>query len=184
VTWDSQGGSDAGVWLVKRGTVLKDVGKVLPSPTKSGFSFNGWWTKPQVHQRGMNGFRARTWVDEGEQIDENFKVVESVTFYAHWEEIKSSESRLASRQKNQEVLVNEGVAYFVPSNDDYQEPEDILKYQMVETVRNINRFESSIKHKPNVFSVVVENSNLAPDDSDSRDERLEDFKKHLRDSVS
>ena len=55
---------------------------------------------------------------------------------------------------------------------------------MVETVRNINRFESFIKHKPNVFSVVVENSNLAPDDSDSRDERLEDFKRQLRNSVS
>ena len=46
---------------------------------------------------------------------------------------------------------------------------DILKYQMVETVRNINRFESSIKHKPNVFSVVVENSNLAEDKSVDRD---------------
>ena len=38
-----------------------------------------------------------------------------------------------------------------------------LNYQMVEVVRNVNRFESSIKHKSNVFSVVVENSNLAPD---------------------
>ena len=35
-----------------------------------------------------------------------------------------------------------------------------LNYQMVEVVKNINRFESSIKHKSNVFSVVVENSNL------------------------
>jgi len=38
---------------------------------------------------------------------------------------------------------------------------DGLNYCMVETVKNINRFESSIKHKSNVFSVVVENSNLA-----------------------
>ena len=61
---------------------------------------------------------------------------------------------------------------------------DILKYQMVETVRNINRFESSIKHKPNVFSVVVENSNLAEDNSESRDEALENYKKQLRNSVT
>jgi hypothetical protein len=30
-----------------------------------------------------------------------------------------------------------------------------MNYQRVEVVKNINRFESSIKHKPNVFSVVV-----------------------------
>lgn len=40
-------------------------------------------------------------------------------------------------------------------------PESMLGYQMVEVVKNINRFESAIKHKSNVFSVVVENSNLA-----------------------
>ena len=38
-----------------------------------------------------------------------------------------------------------------------------MNYQMVEVVRNINKFESSIKHKPNVFSVVVQNSNLSAD---------------------
>ena len=48
---------------------------------------------------------------------------------------------------------------------------------MVEVVKNINRFESSIKHKSNVFSVVVENSNLASDDSVARDEELEKYKK-------
>ena len=39
----------------------------------------------------------------------------------------------------------------------YREHSDALQleYQMVEVVKNINRFESSIKHKPNVFSVVV-----------------------------
>lgn len=54
---------------------------------------------------------------------------------------------------------------------------------MVETVRNINRFESSIKHKPNVFSVVVENSNLAEDPYEGADQKLEDYKARLRDSV-
>ena len=38
-----------------------------------------------------------------------------------------------------------------------------MKFRMVEVVRNINKFESAIKHKPNVFSVVVHNSNLAVD---------------------
>ena len=46
---------------------------------------------------------------------------------------------------------------------------------MVEVVKNINRFESSIKHKPNVFSVVVENSNLEPD-GNSQDSEIEDYK--------
>lgn len=44
-----------------------------------------------------------------------------------------------------------------------------MRYQMVETVKNINRFESSIKHKSNVFSVVVENSNLAEDKNNNSD---------------
>lgn len=35
------------------------------------------------------------------------------------------------------------------------ERDDGGNYQFVEVVKNINRFESSIKHKPNVFSVVV-----------------------------
>lgn len=61
---------------------------------------------------------------------------------------------------------------------------DGLKYNLVETVKNINRFESSIKHKSNVFSVVVQNSNLAPDDSDSRDEELERYKAQLRNSIT
>ncbi len=68
-------------------------------------------------------------------------------------------------------------------------PEPALKYQMVEVVKNINRFESSIKHKSNVFSVVVENSNLAKSSKDEKDmteeERtLEKYKEQLRDSVT
>ena len=63
-------------------------------------------------------------------------------------------------------------------------PEDGLNYQRVEVVKNINRFESSIKHKSNVFSVVIENSNLAEDTSDNSDEVLEKYKKQMRDSVT
>ena len=64
-----------------------------------------------------------------------------------------------------------------------------MNYQMVEVVRNINKFESSIKHKPNVFSVVVQNSNLAPDpsvdmsDVDSPEYMLEKYKENMRNSV-
>lgn len=61
--------------------------------------------------------------------------------------------------------------------------EDEMAFQMVEVVKNINRFESSIKHKPNVFSVVVENSNLEPDEN-SQDSEMEDYKQQLRNSVS
>ena len=59
-----------------------------------------------------------------------------------------------------------------------------LKYQLVEVVKNINRFESSIKHKSNVFSVVVENSNLAKDESEDADPTLEKYKEQLRNSVT
>ena len=58
-----------------------------------------------------------------------------------------------------------------------------MHFQMVEVVRNINKFESSIKHKPNVFSVVVENSNLAKDptvDMDTPEEELTEEMKVLR----
>lgn len=46
---------------------------------------------------------------------------------------------------------------------------------MVEVVKNINRFESSIKHKSNVFSVVVENSNLV-ENKNSDDDELKQYK--------
>ena len=62
--------------------------------------------------------------------------------------------------------------------------ESELKYQLVEVVKNINRFESSIKHKSNVFSVVVENSNLAKDTSEDADPTLEKYKEQLRNSVT
>ena len=46
---------------------------------------------------------------------------------------------------------------------------------MVEVVKIINRFESSIKHKSNVFSVVVENSNLV-ENQNSDDDELKQYK--------
>ena len=63
-----------------------------------------------------------------------------------------------------------------------KENESPLKYQRVEVVKNINRFESSIKHKSNVFSVVVKNTNLAKDPTG--DAAIEAKKKQLRDSVT
>ena len=69
------------------------------------------------------------------------------------------------------------------------ERDDGGNYQLVEVVKNINRFESSIKHKPNVFSVVVQNSNLAEDptvdmtDTESQAYKLEKYKESLRNSV-
>lgn len=77
------------------------------------------------------------------------------------------------------------------------EDEFKMNFQRVEVVRNINRFESSIKHKPNVFSVVVQNSNLEKDptvDMTSSDDKLsedmrnrrllEKYKESLRDSIT
>ena len=51
-------------------------------------------------------------------------------------------------------------------------------------VKNINRFESSIKHKSNVFSVVIENSNLSRNPNAHENDKLEQYKKSLRDSVT
>ena len=62
--------------------------------------------------------------------------------------------------------------------------DEMLNYQRVEVVRNINRFESQIKHKSNLFSVVVENTNLGEDRSDSRNEEIEKLKSHMRNSIS
>ena len=65
--------------------------------------------------------------------------------------------------------------------------EDLGDYRHVEVVKNMNRFESSIKHKPNVFSIVVQNSNLAPNpnpDLSDKEKEMEDIKKSLRDSVT
>ena len=66
---------------------------------------------------------------------------------------------------------------------------DGLRYQLVEVVKNINKFESSIKHKSNVFSVVVQNSNLAQNKSVDMDEdtvqaKIEKYKEKLRNSVT
>jgi len=63
-------------------------------------------------------------------------------------------------------------------------------YQLVEVVRNINRFESSIKHKSNVFSVLVQNSSLAKDpnvdmtNTESNEYKLEKYKESLRNSIT
>lgn len=69
--------------------------------------------------------------------------------------------------------------------EDYKDGE--LKYQLVEVVKNINRFESAIKHKSNVFSVVVENSNLREnkniDKANDKETRFEEYKEKLRQSV-
>ena len=68
-------------------------------------------------------------------------------------------------------------------------PEPELNYQMVEVVKNINRFESSVKHKSNVFSVVVENSNLAKSSKDESsmaksEQEFENYKSQLRNSIT
>ena len=54
---------------------------------------------------------------------------------------------------------------------------------MAEVVKNINRFESSVKHKSNVFSVVVENSNLV-ENQNSDDDELKQYKQKLRESIT
>jgi hypothetical protein len=52
----------------------------------------------------------------------------------------------------------------------------------------MNRFESSIKHKPNVFSMVVQNSNLAPNPnpnlSDKEKEIEEAYQRYLNDQTA
>lgn len=78
----------------------------------------------------------------------------------------------------------------VDNEDDVQIKRDNnneLKYQRVETVKNINKFESSIKHKLNVFSIGVDNSNLSENtninQNNDSEVKLELYKKKLRESV-
>ena len=93
----------------------------------------------------------------------------------------SCSNQLSLFYKPTDILIDANRTNVVKTTRNESSP---LKYQMVEVVKNINRFESSIKHKSNVFSVVIENSNLPEDTSDNSDEVLEKYKKQLRDSVT
>lgn len=53
---------------------------------------------------------------------------------------------------------------------------------MVETIRNENVFESSVRHKSNVYSIVVSHSNLAESQTD--DSTTKDWKRRLREQVT
>lgn len=101
----------------------------------------------------------------------------------------SDQLSLIYRPTTIHMKVDDSTNEKVIMTDRVSEKYDDMKYQMVEVVKNINRFESAIKHKSNVFSVVVENSNLNPDRNvdttrDTPEARLELFKEQLRDSIT
>lgn len=68
VTFDSQGGSHVSSQTVKEGTVIS-----LPTPTRDGHKFLGWYTE----------------ADGGSKVT-SLTVTENVTLYAHWEKEQGS----------------------------------------------------------------------------------------------
>ena len=70
VTFDPNGGS------VTPSTLTVEAGKAvgtLPTPTRSGYTFNGWFTER----------------DGGTPVNENTPVNANVTYYAHWTQLKT-----------------------------------------------------------------------------------------------
>lgn len=65
VRWDSHGGEHVSDRLYARGDAIG----TLPSTTRDGYGFIGWFTEPD---------------GEGTQVDESTVVNESVTYHAHW----------------------------------------------------------------------------------------------------
>ena len=68
VTFDSQGGSHVSSQTVKEGTTIS-----LPTPTRDGYKFLGWYTE----------------ADGGSKVT-SLTVTENVTLYAHWEKEQGS----------------------------------------------------------------------------------------------
>ena len=124
------------------------------------------------------------WVDEDTKDDEAVDALRVVG--RRYIDIGQCSSQLYLKYLPTEVVALDDGSLVKASQVNFND----LNYQMVEVVRNINKFESSIKHKSNVFSVVVENSNLAKDptvdmtDETSSEFQLEKYKETLRNSVS
>ena len=64
ISFDSNGGGRGSVRTVKSGEAIG----TLPTPVRSGYTFDGWWTAK----------------NNGVQISATTVVTESVTYYAHW----------------------------------------------------------------------------------------------------
>lgn len=69
VTFNANGGSSVGNKTYYNGEKL---GADMPAdPTRSGYSFEGWYTKQ----------------DGGSKVDKNTAVTKNITYYAHWEKL-------------------------------------------------------------------------------------------------
>lgn len=85
--------------MVKRGSTLKESGRALPYPRRMGYDFFGWWTTPRddyVTDMTSRMLNDGTY-EEGERVDENTYVLDSVTFYARWHRRQSSDQSDSSQ---------------------------------------------------------------------------------------
>lgn len=95
VTWNANGGK-IGTKKTKVTTVKKGskIGKLVATPKRSGYSFNGGFTKKSG----------------GKKINKNTKVTKKVNFFAHWTKKSSSTSRVLNSEEKK--LVGEWHDYF------------------------------------------------------------------------
>ena len=66
VTLDANGGEGGGDVTMRKGGTI--AGRILPTATRQGYAFAGWWTKKSG----------------GTQVTTKTKVTKDVTYYAHW----------------------------------------------------------------------------------------------------
>ena len=72
ITFDANGGSLSGTktYSIKTGATYKSViGSTMPTPTRSGYTFNGWYNEKYGYTLNLN---------------DTFNVTENVTFKAQW----------------------------------------------------------------------------------------------------
>ncbi|MBR5515762.1 MAG: InlB B-repeat-containing protein [Clostridia bacterium] len=92
VTLDPNGGTGGKkVYKATVGQTYKEIIGTLPTPTKSGYIFDGWWTaesdvfheQPCVVQNPGQGW----FLSVGNNINNKFVAPQNVTFYAKWVQI-------------------------------------------------------------------------------------------------
>lgn len=105
ITFDPNGGE---VDEVSRTLIVGDLIGTLPTPEKTGYLFDGWWTEP------MNDQGQRIWGD-----DDSFVTGEWDTLYAHWLPILKSITIYGNTNlESRETSVYDCIAMFEDNSAD------------------------------------------------------------------
>jgi uncharacterized repeat protein (TIGR02543 family) len=129
ITFNANGGK-IGTKNTKINTVNKgsQIGKLLVTPKKTGYAFNGWYTKK------ING----------KKISKDTKVTKKITYYAHWtKKLNSAEKSLIGTWGN---VFDVGGHYYVFKKDG--------TFELVIHVRDyFNSKKFYVSHTSGTFSV-------------------------------